>query len=153
MSSQDRRFTADEITAIVRRALESQRDRDSTTREELAEIAAQMGISPAQLAQAIDDEERDGGLERAKTAWLQRRRHAFNEHLLSYVIVNGALVAMNLLTTGYPWALWSIFGWGIGLAFDAADTFLPNPEKVTRGAQKALDRERRLKERRGFAKI
>ena len=42
---------------------------------------------------------------------------AFRSHLVTYLLVNAGLVALNLVTSpGYPWCLWVIFGWGIGLA-------------------------------------
>ena len=42
---------------------------------------------------------------------------AFRSHLMTYLLVNGGLVILNLVTSlGYLWCLWVIFGWGIGLA-------------------------------------
>ncbi|MEI7554771.1 2TM domain-containing protein [Candidatus Chlorohelix sp.] len=47
----------------------------------------------------------------------------FYWHLASYVIVNGMLIAIYLLTTMpvgglyYPWFVWPMLGWGIGLLF------------------------------------
>ena len=42
----------------------------------------------------------------------------FMAHLTSYLMVNALLVGIYVLTTfgGYPWFIWPIFGWGIGLA-------------------------------------
>lgn len=153
MANVNRSFTSDEVNSIIRRALEGQRDRDDLPYDELVDIAAQFHISPGQLAQAIHDEETYGELDRARIAWQQKQRTKFQEHLFSYIIINGALVLMNYMTTDYPWVLWSIVGWGIGLAFDAAETYFPNPEKVERGAQKMLAREKRLRDRQGFARI
>ena len=40
----------------------------------------------------------------------------FRSHLFAYVLVNAGLVAVNLVTSpGYFWAIWPIFGWGLGL--------------------------------------
>ena len=43
----------------------------------------------------------------------------FKTHLAVYVIVNLGLFAIYAMTTwgGYPWFIWPLFGWGIGLAF------------------------------------
>lgn len=39
------------------------------------------------------------------------------QHIGSYIIVNGFLVVVWALTgAGYPWFLWVMAGWGIGLA-------------------------------------
>ena len=41
----------------------------------------------------------------------------FRSHLFAYVLVNAGLVAVNLVTSpGYFWAIWPIFGWGLGVA-------------------------------------
>jgi hypothetical protein len=56
------------------------------------------------------------------------RKREFVEHLVSYLIVNGMFVVVWLiigLTTGgwFPWPLFPIAGWGIGLAFHAWSAF------------------------------
>ena len=41
---------------------------------------------------------------------------SFRIHLLTFVLVNGGLVVLNLVTSpGYLWCLWVVFGWGMGL--------------------------------------
>lgn len=49
----------------------------------------------------------------------------FYSHLTAYIIVNGFLIVIYLFTTpgGYPWFIWPMFGWGIGLAFHFASVF------------------------------
>lgn len=40
----------------------------------------------------------------------------FRSHLFAYLLVNGGLVLLNLITSpDYLWCLWAMFGWGIGL--------------------------------------
>ncbi len=52
-------------------------------------------------------------------------KFGFFIHLSAYVIVNLALVAINLMTTPqYFWFIWPLMGWGIGIAFHALATFL-----------------------------
>lgn len=49
-------------------------------------------------------------------------------HTIAYVLVNVLLVAI-WLTTGadFFWPVFPIFGWGIGLAFNAWDVLWPGP--------------------------
>ena len=48
----------------------------------------------------------------------------FYQHLASYLVVNAALVIINLLTSpGYLWFVWPLGGWGIGLALHALSVF------------------------------
>ncbi|HKL35280.1 MAG TPA: 2TM domain-containing protein [Salegentibacter sp.] len=53
----------------------------------------------------------------------------FYNHLFSYILVNILLAGLNYYTNqwAYPWFLWVVGGWGIGLAFDALKVFLMNP--------------------------
>lgn len=45
----------------------------------------------------------------------------FYIHLLTYLLVNVGLIAINLVTQpGYWWWLWATVGWGIGVAAHAA---------------------------------
>ena len=48
----------------------------------------------------------------------------FYSHLLSYVVVNLFLMALNLLTSpDHLWFFWPMLGWGIGIAVHAMKTF------------------------------
>jgi hypothetical protein len=53
--------------------------------------------------------------------------HGFYTHLTIYVIVNGSLLALNLLAGGPAWAVWPLIGWGIGLAAQGIGVFLGTP--------------------------
>lgn len=49
----------------------------------------------------------------------------FYIHLGVYVVVNIALVAINLThSPQYLWFLWPLFGWGIGVFFHALGVFV-----------------------------
>lgn len=49
---------------------------------------------------------------------LARKRVEFRRHLLVYFITNAALWIIWFLTgQGYPWPVWPLVGWGIGLVF------------------------------------
>lgn len=43
------------------------------------------------------------------------RRRGFLFHLVPYLAVNGMLVYLNIFSTSFPWAMFPILGWGIGL--------------------------------------
>jgi hypothetical protein len=53
----------------------------------------------------------------------------FYHHLMIYVIVNLGLLGLNYYSNGfeYPWALWSLFGWGLGLVSHALKTYRVSP--------------------------
>lgn len=40
----------------------------------------------------------------------------FRIHLITYVVINSLLAAINLIfTPGYLWFIWPLMGWGIGI--------------------------------------
>lgn len=141
MDPSSRRYTPEEVSGIVRRALESGGGGETIGHEDLVEIARQSGISQDRLEAAVHDQETLGELEEAKAIWTKRRRDKFLGHVRSYLIVNGILFLINLATSGfsgYMWVIWPILGWGFGLAFDASDTFFVSEDRLERGARRIL---------------
>jgi hypothetical protein len=77
-----------------------------------------------------------------------KEKVGFYWHLASYLVVNGFLVAIYLLTSMangdfyYPWPIWPMLGWGIGLLLHFLGVFVfpDTPEARQRMVQKELDR-------------
>ena len=131
-----------EVATIVKRGLLRRGTHDTITHDDLIEIALRSGLTREQLEAAIDEEATEGDMERAREKWLQSRRARFHRHLRSYVIVIGGLLLINLMTRGSAWVLWPMIGWGIGLAFDASNTYFMSPGRIERGAKWMLKREK-----------
>lgn len=79
---------------------------------------------PASLDGAGDTELREQALEALK------RKREFQRHLLAYVLVNGLLwtiwgVVFAAGGTWFPWPVFPLVGWGIGLIFHAWETYRP----------------------------
>ena len=71
-----------------------------------------------QAAGSSEDELRKQAIQNLK------KKAAFKQTLLAYVVVNVALVVIWAVTDpGYFWPIWVIGGWGIGLAFQAYDAY------------------------------
>ena len=64
---------------------------------------------------------------RAKERVAETRK--FYTGLMSYVVFISLLAGLNYYIDqwSHPWFLWAAFGWGIGLAFQAAKAFNLNP--------------------------
>lgn len=43
------------------------------------------------------------------------KKQGFQIHALVCVLTIAALAGINFWTGGYPWVLWVVLGWGIGL--------------------------------------
>ncbi|MFC7514837.1 2TM domain-containing protein [Herbaspirillum sp. GCM10030257] len=56
------------------------------------------------------------------------RKIGFAIHLSVYVLVNAGLILTNVLfSPDKVWAVWPLFGWGIGLLFHGLATYLHGP--------------------------
>lgn len=71
-------------------------------------------------------------------------RREFWQHLVSYAIVNAALIGIWAVSgAGYFWPGWVLLGWGIGLVFHAWNTFGQRPiteEEIQREMDRIRDR-------------
>jgi uncharacterized membrane protein len=67
---------------------------------------------------STDEELREQAITRLK------KKSDFRAHLLAYLLVNSFVVVIWALTSsGFFWPIFPIFGWGIGLAFNAWDVY------------------------------
>ena len=64
---------------------------------------------------------------------IARKRAGFKKHLISYVIVNCFLWAVWFASGRefdqydyFPWPIWIMFWWGVGLVYNFADAYLFN---------------------------
>lgn len=149
-SNTPRRYTQEEMNAILRRALERQGGSGATgsvSHEDLLETARELGIDPEQVEAALVEHETVGAMEDARARWRLQRKKKFFDHLRAYLIVNVMLFLMDIFMTGGVWFYWCLFGWGIGILFDASDTFFPKDKDVERGARKLLEREARMRQK------
>lgn len=137
------RFDREQVDAILGRAIERDRSVDALTREQLMAIAAEVGVSSDSVNRAIEEIAVE---DQSKHELVRLRRQAwrgFLFHLIPYLCVNGLLVLLNLLTTDFPWALFPILGWGIGILSHLLAVAFPNPERLERLLQREQDRKRR----------
>ncbi len=70
-----------------------------------------------------DSEEYQAAYKRAEKR--VKARLGFFWHLAAYLVVNGFLFLIWLFTgLGYPWFIWPVLGWGIGLFFHFLNVFV-----------------------------
>ena len=72
--------------------------------------------------------------------------------MLTFLLVNGALVTANVLSGGTFWAIWPLVAWGLGLALQGARA-LPPPspddrERILRRVSKRRARQARMQAKR-----
>lgn len=150
MANKQTQFSPEEVQAILERALQRSSGNDPTniTYDELLDTADELDIDKNALEAAITEYEETYALQDARERWKKRRKGKFFEHLRAYMIVNTALAIIDFIVSGgaLTWVHWPVLGWGIGIAFDAAEAFYPKDKDVERGARRLLQKEQ--KERR-----
>lgn len=98
--------------------------RPGVTPERLQQMAAELGVSPATLQQAEADFRQQRATEEEHRAFRQHRRDEWIEHLVTYVVVNAFLLALNWYRQhAITWALFPLLGWGIGVALNTLEQF------------------------------
>lgn len=149
--AEGRKYSADEVHEILRRAAEKSAARASSDEglehDALVAAAREAGLDPAAVEQAAAELDASRSLDSARRELVTERRQGFFSHLSAYVIVNLALVLFALFVTGKPYSLVVAIGWGIGLAFHLLSTVrAPTDREVERfqqerrAEQEALDR-------------
>ena len=145
-------YRDDEIDAILQKALESGDTDLGLTHEELADVAAQVGISTEQLEQAAEQvrHERKGADELAEAKAevekrRNRRRRGWWRHFATYGVVIAGLAALDWVTGGgMTWWFYPAVGWGMGVALQAVGVLLYDEE---RDLERQLRRIRKRRER------
>ena len=118
------KYTSDEVTRIIRRALEMKRE-ETVSHQDLLQTAEELGLDPDTLSAAIEKEKAEFEKEAAQEERLLRKKTKFRHHLWSYIIVNSGLFLINAVTPGPWWFQWPLLGWGIGLAFRFRAAYFP----------------------------
>lgn len=131
-----RSYQQEDIQQILNIAITRQSNGGEFSREQLIEIADELGISAETLLEAEQE-------------WLiqqeQRQKHReFNLYRHSqlkkrfgkYLIVNSFLVGLNVLTAGgLSWSLYILLFWGLGLGLNAWNTYQLEGEEYERAFQ------------------
>ncbi len=72
-------------------------------------------------------------------------KRGFYKHLVSYLVVNTMLVLIWAFPSGrgYPWFLWVLGFWGLGVLFNFLDVFVWPRVRDQRAIEKEAERIRR----------
>lgn len=118
-----RNYNDREVDAILERAL-SEGDVDH---EDLVAAAAEIGVSREAIERAADRlDERNEETELIAEA-REKRKQRFKAAMMTFVIVNIFLLAVDLLTPGGPWFYWPLLSWGLLMALQGSKLLQPEP--------------------------
>ena len=84
---------------------------------------------------------------------IARKRAMFKKNLFSYLVINAFLWAIWWFTTGrsegvrgYPWPVWVMLGWGLGLGFQYFNAYNGNRQDIASEEFKKLKEEEERKQ-------
>ena len=79
---------------------------------------------------------------------IAKKRAGFKKSLYSYLVINAFLWAIWWFTTGrltgftnYPWPIWVMLGWGVGLGLQYFEAYNGSKEDLTEQEYKKLKNE------------
>lgn len=108
-------YTAEDVQAILAEALALQAS-DRFTRSQLLEMAAEMNISADLLDQVEQNWRQRQQHQAQEQARKQKQQRLLRQQLITYAVVNGGLILLNIATAGtVTWAIFPLLGWGLGL--------------------------------------
>jgi hypothetical protein len=145
-----RSYSRDEVQAILASAVERQHGQgDQLTHDELVAIGKELGVSRESIDLAAAGIGDDLEVQRQVRARVQGMRRGFLYHFVPFILVNLFLATINLLTTpDFPWFIFPLLGWAIGLGSHAIVALAPNREKIERQVRRRIEREREKQRRR-----
>src|SRR4029077_16065239 len=96
----ERKYSEDEVKATLHRALARGGDdmADRLSHAQLAEAAREVGIAPEALETAIAEERVARERERDREEWRLRRKGQIRSAVVTYLVINALVFAIDLLT-------------------------------------------------------
>lgn len=129
-------FSRDDADIILRKLLKNKPSGSHYTLADLELTAAELGISKDELRHAIEAYVSEKETIELRNEVLSKKRRKLYDHIAAYVIINGGLFFMDMLTSQSGWFMYPLVGWGIGLAFDVFYTLMPKEEDIEKSVQK-----------------
>ncbi len=132
-----RSYHQEDIQQILNLAIARQANQGEFSREQLVEIAAELGISTETLQEAEQEWLNHQGERHKRSEFNLYRRSQLRKRSGRFLIVNTFLVGLNLVSAGQlSWSLYILLFWGLGLGLNAWNTYQLQGEEYERAFQK-----------------
>lgn len=117
-------YTEEQVQQILHTAIARKSQGQDLSRNQVREIASELGISDADFALAEQDWLNQSIQDHERVEYDIYRKKKFHDGLLKYTLVNAFLIGINLMTSGnVSWAVYPFLGWGLAVALDAWATY------------------------------
>jgi len=137
-------YSEEQVDQILRYALAKRTNGQNLTKQQIYEIASDMGVSEADFLAAVQEWQSQQSVRKEQVEFDKYKKKSFQSNLLKYAIVNAFLVALNLFTSGQiGWAIYPLVFWGLGVALDAWVTYQTDSEEYEKQFQKWMQKQKR----------
>ena len=121
-------YCQEDAQQILQLAIARQAEEGELSRVQLFEIAAELNIAPADIQAAEQEWFANKGILKEQESFNLFRKSKFKQRLTKFLIINGFLIALDLLMGGGGWSLYILLFWGLGMALNAWKTFQTSGE-------------------------
>lgn len=129
-------YTEEQVQQILHTAIARKSQGQDLSRNQVREIASELGISDADFAVAEQDWLNQSVLNRERAVFDTYLKKKFRDHLFMYAAVNAFLIGINLLTSSHvSWAVYPLLGWGLAVALDAWATYQTDSQEYEKQFQ------------------
>jgi hypothetical protein len=135
-------YTRAEADEILRRALAEEAE-GGISHEDLVAAAREVGIPESAIEAAAERLGDHVEIERRVSLLRARKRRAWSRHLISFVIINLGIVAVDWLDGGGWFFQFPLVVWGVVLMLFGVMQLSPNPEALAKRAERELEKEQR----------
>ncbi|ELS33744.1 hypothetical protein Pse7429DRAFT_1065 [Pseudanabaena biceps PCC 7429] len=137
-------YSEEQVDQILRYALAKRTNGQSLTKQQVYEIASDMGISEADFLASVQEWQSTQVVRQEYGEFDKYKKKSFQSNLLKYAIVNSFLVALNFFTSGkIGWAIYPLLFWGLAVALDAWVTYQTESEEYQKQFQKWQQKQKR----------
>jgi hypothetical protein len=132
-----RSYQQEDIQQILNLAIARQSSSGEFSREQLLEIATELGISTQTIREAEQEWLVKQGDQQQRKEFNLYRRSQLQQRVAKFLIFNSFLVALNFVSAGVlSWSLYILLFWGLGLALNTWNTFQLQGEEYEQAFQR-----------------
>jgi hypothetical protein len=137
-------YTEEQVQQILHKAIARKSQGQDLSRDQVREIASELGISDTDFAIAEQEWLNQNVLDRERVAFDTYRKKKFRDHALKYTIINAFLMGINFVISGrISWAIYPLLGWGLAVALDAWATYQTDSDEYEKQFQQWSRKQKR----------
>jgi hypothetical protein len=137
-------YSEEQVDQILRYALAKRTNGQNLTKQQVYEIASDMGVSEADFLASVQEWQAKQSIRKEQVEFDKFKKKSLQSNFLKYAIVNSFLVALNFFTSGkIGWAIYPLVFWGLAVALDAWVTYQSESEEYEKQFQKWLRKQKR----------